>query len=531
MRTLILGYASRKIMFIKRKKNRSGTTSIVVAEKIKGEYSELATIGIAKTNDEIEALVSQGREWIDRERQRRQPRLDLFGEERERCETERLNVEQFLSNITNITIDGADLILDRVFDNVGFNRIEDEVFRKLVKARLSYPASKAATVEYLKNHFDDDVSLSKIYRYLDRLSDSQHRIVQDISVEHTRQILGGHIGVLFYDVTTLYFESDYEDELRRTGFSKEGRHRNPQIILGLLVSMDGYPLAYCIHEGNKYEGHTMLPVVTEFVRRYNLEDFIVVADSGLMNNDNMAELERNGYKYIIGAKIRNESRKIKQWILEQPKIDCQMVEYDKGGGQRLLVGYTEDRARKDAYNRDKGIRRLEKAYKRGTLTKDNINKRGYNKFLTMKGDVKVAINYEKIEEDARWDGLKGYLTNTKIPSEEVYAAYHNLWNVERAFRISKSKIEIRPMFHFTRRRIEAHVCICFVALKVYKELERLLKLSEIRMSVDKVLALAQTIVTIQIKLPQNNETISKTMLMKRHQRIAPLFTDEFWGTH
>lgn len=170
-------------------------------------------------------------------------------------------------------------------------------------------------------------------------------------------------------MTTLYIESDYEDELRRTGFSKEGRHKNPQIILGLLVSIDGYPLAYCIHEGNKYEGHTMQPVVTEFVRRYNLEDFIVVADSGLMNNDNMAELERNGYKYIIGAKIRNESRKIKQWILEQPKVDCRMVEYDKGGGQRLLVGYTEDRARKDAYNRDKGIRRLEKAYKRGTLTK------------------------------------------------------------------------------------------------------------------------------------------------------------------
>ena len=135
--------------------------------------------------------------------------------------------------ISQITVNGADLILDRVFDNVGFNRIDDGIFRKLVKARLSYPASKSATVEYLKNHFDDDVSLSKIYRYFDKLSDSQHRIVQEISVEHTRKILGGHIEVLFYDVTTLYFESDYEDELRKTGFSKEGRHRNPQIILGL----------------------------------------------------------------------------------------------------------------------------------------------------------------------------------------------------------------------------------------------------------------------------------------------------------
>lgn len=518
-------------MFIRRKRHRSGRTGIIVVEKLHGKMKELHTVGIANNEDEVKELVTQGREWIERENERRQPQLDLFGEEKAKQEAEKINAEQMLSCITNISINGADLILDRVFDNVGFNKIEDDVFRKLVKSRLSYPASKAATVEYLKNHFDEDVSLSKIYRYLDKLSDSQHEIVQDISVMHTKEILGGHIGVLFYDVTTLYFEADSEDELRRSGFSKEGRHSNPQIILGLLVSIGGYPLAYCIHEGNKYEGHTMLPVVTEFVRKYELDDFIVVADSGLMNNDNIADLEANGYKYIIGAKIKNESKEIKEWILSQPKRDCQMVEYDKGGGRRLLVGYTEDRARKDAYNRDKGIRRLEKAYRRGTLTKDNINRRGYNKFLKMEGDVSVSINYDKLKTDARWDGLKGYLTNTDIPVDKVYEAYHNLWHVERAFRISKSKIGIRPMFHFTRKRIEAHVCICFVALKVYKELERLLKKSAISMSIDRVLALAQTIVTIQITLPDSKQVINKTMLMKRHQRIAPLFDEQFWVTH
>lgn|GEM_PF-1864024 len=194
--------------------------------------------------------------------------------------------------------------------------------------------------------------------------------MQDISVSLTTEILGGYIGVLFYDVTTLYFKADYEDDLHKTGFSKEGRHSNPQIILGLLVCIGGYPLAYCIHEGNKYEGHTMLPIVNEFVKKYNLEDFIVVADSGLMNSANIAELEHLGYKYIIGARIKNESAKVKEWILSQPKINCNMVEYDKGGGRRLLVGYTEDRARKDAYNRNKGIHRLERAYARGSLTKD-----------------------------------------------------------------------------------------------------------------------------------------------------------------
>ena len=198
---------------------------------------------------------------------------------------------------------------------------------------------------------------------------------------------------------------------------------------------------------------------------------------------NIAELEAHSYKYIIGAKIKNESQEVKNWILEQPKRDCHMVEYDKGGARRLLVGYTDDRAKKDAYNREKGIRRLEKAYKHGALTK---------------GDI--------------------------------YAAYHNLWHVERAFRIAKSKIEIRPMFHFTSKRIEAHICICFVALKVYKELERMLKVSEINMSVDKVLALAKTIMTIQIKLPLNKDVYTQTMLMARHQKIAKLFDEDFWVT-
>ena len=531
MRTPILGYAKDFLtMFVKRKKNRSGTTSVVVAEKRKGVYNELKTIGISKEPSEIENLVNAGHEWISREEARRHPRLDLYGEERVACEREREDVRRVLSQVSNILLNGCDLILDRTFDRVGFNRIDDEVFRKLVKARLACPASKAATVEYLKNHFDDDVDLSKIYRYLDKLSGHQHEVVQDISVRHTARLFDGGIGVLFYDVTTLYFEADREDELRRTGFSKEGRHSNPQIILGLLVSLGGYPLAYCIHEGNKYEGHTMLPAVNEFVAKYGLENFIVVADSGLMNNANIAELEAHGYKYIIGAKIKNESTEVREWILSQPRHERRMAEYDKEGGRRLLIGYTEDRARKDAYNRDKGIRRLEKAYRHGALTKRNINKRGYNKFLSMDGEVRVAINYDRVADDERWDGLKGYLTNTDIPSQDIYTAYHNLWHVERAFRIAKSKIEIRPMFHFTRKRIEAHVCICFVALKVYKELERMLKVSEIKMSVDKVLALAKTITTIQIRLPLNKDTYTQTMLMARHQKIAKLFDEDLWGT-
>ena len=256
-------------MYVKKKPNRSGTTSVVVAEKRQGKYFEHFTIGVSSDPDMIKKFEEEGNQWIANEEKKRQPELDLFGEEAAALQKERAETDLFLSCIDNIMLNGIDLILDKVFDCVGFNKIEDVIFRQLVKSRLSYPASKLATVEYLKNHFDEDVSLSKIYRYLDKLSNQHHELVQDISVKHTMEVLDGEIGVLFYDVTTLHFETDTEDELRKTGFSKNGKHSNPQIILGLLVSLNGYPLAYCIHEGNKYEGHTMLPIIEKFIQKYH----------------------------------------------------------------------------------------------------------------------------------------------------------------------------------------------------------------------------------------------------------------------
>ena len=370
----------------------------------------------------------------------------------------------------------------------------------------------------------------KIYRYLDKLNDRQKDIIQNISVEHTRKVLGGKIGVVFYDVTTLYFETDKGDGFRENGWSKDGKHAQPQVILGLLVSDGGYPLAYSIHEGNHYEGNTMLPIVNDFVRKFNLKDFVIIADSGLMNSQNVADLERGGYKYIIGARIKNENKSIKEWILSQNKQDGAFYEYQKSEQCKLIIGYSEQRAKKDAYNREKGVKRLEKQYKNGTITKDKINKRGYNKFLEISDNIKVKINNEKIIEDSKWDGLKGYITNTNLSANNVYKQYSELWQVERAFRVTKGVLELRPMFHFTKKRIEAHVCICFVAYKVYKELERILKTENIKLSVDKVLGIAKTITTIKIKLKESKETITKTMILTPRQKlIAPLFNSEFWS--
>ena len=317
--------------------------------------------------------------------------------------------------------------------------------------------------------------------------------------------------------------------MRKTGFSKDGKHSHPQIVLGLLVSECGYPLAYSIHEGSKYEGHTMLPVIENFVSEFNLEKFVIVADSGMINKENLSLLEAKNYKYILGARIKTESHAVMDWILSQSKTDGEFHEYPKTKTRKLIVGYSTKRAEKDAYNREKGLRRLEKEYQSGLITKDKINKRGYNKFLKIGKDIEVEIDYEKVKIDEQWDGLKGYLTNTDLSPSAICEHYSGLWQIERAFRITKGTLELRPMFHFTKKRIEAHVCLCFVAYKVYKEFERVLKTNGINLSVDKVLNIAKTIITLKIKLPTSGKKINKTMLMTpKHKSIAALFDENFW---
>jgi transposase len=511
-------------MFVRKKKNRSGTTSVVVVDKSGSQFRELKTIGVSSDEKQIAALYQQGKKWISVQCGER----DMFAAQAQEIEEKQVT-DFFLNNIENVLLNGTQLILEPVFKSVGFDAIDDDILKHLVIARLCQPSSKSGTVDYLKSYFDEDVELHKIYRYLDRLHNTLQDKIQEISVEHTRKILGGKIGLVFYDVTTLYFETDYSDDFRERGFSKDGKHAHPQVVLGLLVSQGGYPLSYSLFNGSQYEGRTMIPIVEDFVKRFELDDFVVVADSGLMNKSNISLLESGDYKYIIGAKIKSETDEIKRWILLLDKADGCFNELGKRPKSRMIIGYSENRAKKDKHNREKGVKRLKTAYKSGTLTKENINKRGYNKFLELSGDVHVAINQDKISEDEKWDGLKGYLTNTDLPANEVCNQYNGLWVIERAYRITKGTLGMRPMFHFTPKRIEAHVCICFVAYKIYKELERILKQNHINLSVDKVLNIAKTITTLKIKLPASGETLHKTMILtQKHKSIQKLFEQDFW---
>ena len=500
-------------MFIRQKKNKSGVISIQVIDKSSGKYKLLKTIGSSSELNQIDKLLLEAQNYIKEIK-----RLGEFD-----FSNSNQLIQNVLENITALKLSGIDLILGKIFDEIGFNKIEDSLFKDLVLYRLVYPKSKLKTTEYLYRFSQKQYSEDDIYRYMDKLYNKKKEIVQQISFDHTQFVLGTEISVVFYDVTTIYFESDNEDELRKTGFSKEGKHQNPQIVLGLLVSKNGYPLAYDIFEGNKFEGHTMLPVIDAFKVKYNLNQLVIIADSGLLSSNNIEELQEKKYEFILGARIKSESKSIKEKILAL-KLKNGESEIIEKENLKLIITYSDSRAKKDKQNREKGLKKLEKQIKTGKLTKASINNRGYNKYLKLQGEIKVVINKVKFIQDAKWDGLKGYITNAKLTKDEILENYNHLWQIEKAFRTAKTDLKIRPIYHRKKQRIEAHICLTFVAYKVYKELERQLKIKKSNLSPEKVIEILQSIFQIEIKNPINNETIKQNILItEEHKLIQKLF--------
>lgn len=500
-------------MFVRQKKNKSGVISVQIIDKSSGKYKVIKSIGSSSDDLAIQGLIVKGQQWIK--------------EKTGTIEFDFTNyqhyTEQVLAGINQIYVAGTDLLLGKLFDDIGFNQIPDILFKQLVLARLSFPLSKLKTTDYLSKYHFIDVDVQTIYRYLDKLHKAQIQLVQQISYRHTLQLLQS-ISVVFYDVTTLYFEAEKEDELRKTGFSKDGKHQHPQIVLGLLVSVDGYPLAYDIFEGNKFEGHTMLPIIDAFKLKYNLSKLVVIADSGLMSSNNIEQLQLQGYEYILGARIKNEKSYIQKQILSLTIKHGESAMIQKDLNTKLIISYSDKRAQKDKYNRQRGLQKLEKQIQSGKLTKSNINNKGYNKYLKLEGELKISLDLSKLDADSKWDGLKGYITNTSLTNNQIIENYNHLWKIEKAFRISKTDLKIRPIYHRLQRRIEAHICIAFAAYKVYKELERQLKEKQTSMSAEQAIEIAKTIYSIKIEHPVTKDITTKTIFLTQDQKyLANLF--------
>lgn len=496
-------------MFIRRNKNRSGSISIQIISKIGRRSKVIKTIGCARSYQEEEILILQARTEMDQ----------LLGMQGLFIEHDDIVVENFVNSISNenLQIIGSELVLGKAYNNIGYpddNGIN--YFKNLVLCRLVYPGSKLKTVDYFKRHLNIDVSVYSIYRFLDELHSTLKEQIEELTFKHTCKILKGNIGIVFYDITTLYFEASEEDDLRITGYSKDGKHQQPQILIGLLVGNYGYPIGYEIFEGNTSESKTLIPVLESFQKRFELEKPIIIADAALLSGKNIDALKANGYQYILGGRLKNENDEIKANVLSLNTEEGHPKSLHHPYG-RLIVTYSEKRSHNDKRNRDKGLKRLEKKVNSGKLSKKHINNRGYNKYLKLTGDVKIEIDYEKFKADNVWDGLKGYITNTNLTKNQVIGNYQQLWQIEKAFRISKTDLKIRPVFHRLKKRIEAHLCVCFAAYAVFKELERILIKNKMTISAEKTINEIKEIRQLRYVLPKSGQVKTKLLKLSKIQ--------------
>ena len=484
-------------MFVRKKKNKSGSVSIQIIDKSSGKFKIVKVVGCASKEQQQKDLIQQAYELLPTLTQ--QNRIDFTYTEDE------LFLKQLQQGLKKVFVIGPELILGKIFDQIGYNQIPQSLFRHLIITRLIYPGSKLKTVDYLLRYKGIYTNEDRIYRYMDKFNLNHKETAIALTFEHTKGILNNQISVAFYDITTLYFEASDEDDLRKTGFSKDGKAQNPQILLALLVGMDGQPMAYEVFEGDKFEGHTLIPVVQAFKIKYNLPSLIIVADAGLLSADNIAELIRLDYPFILGARLKNETDVIKQQVLSHVYKDNSTVTIYKQKNIRLIINYSTKRAKKDAHLRKQGIERLEKSIKSGKLTKEKINNRGYNKYLKIKNEITEEIDYSAFKEDNKWNGLKGYVTNCILSEAEIMDKYKQLWNIEKAFRISKTDLRVRPIYHHLERRIKTHICLAFCSYKIYKELERQLKLKNFPYSVEQVLNALKTIYQAMVVLPYSKK--------------------------
>ncbi|MDL2239881.1 IS1634 family transposase, partial [Bacteroidales bacterium OttesenSCG-928-L14] len=506
-------------MFVRRKPNKTGTTSIHVVSKQCGKYKFIRSFGTGRTELELQFLENKARQFIQEQKGQT---ISLFES------AEDVFLEDFISTLSNsqLQVIGPELIFGRLYDKIGFNAIEEDLFRHLVISRLFNPGSKLKTIDYLHRYQGICYSSDTLYRFLDTLCFKQgskkskdiKSEVEKISFEHSKAVLKNKLGVVFYDMTTLYFEASDEDDLRKTGFSKDGKHHCPQIYLGLLVAAEGNPIGYEIFEGNIFEGNTFIPALEKIESKYSLGKPIIVADSGLLSNKNIQLMQEKGYKYILGARIKSESQDIKQQILSLELKNGETAIIKKDKNTRIIISMSDNRAVKDAHNRERGLIRLQKQLGRGKLTKANINNRGYNKYLRLEGDVNITIDMQKYQADSKWDGLKGYQTNTKLSAKNIIINYSNLWYIERAFRMNKTDLRIRPIYHRLRNRIEGHICICFTAYTIMLEMERMLKKAKSKITITRAQELTRNMYQLTYQLPNSKKTIQKILNMDNEQK-------------
>lgn len=355
-----------------------------------------------------------------------------------------------------------------------------------------------------RSYFDgsSDIELHDLYRSLNYLHDNNKDIKSHILQQ--QKAFGASFDVLFFDVTTLYFESQKDDDLRDFGFSKDCKFNEVQLVLSLVVDINGRPITYEIFPGNTYEGSTLLPSLVKLKKSITINKVVIVADRGMCSKTNLEGLKEAGFDYIVGSRLRNQSAEIKSKALSEEgysdllKNEENWIKYkildipqkDKNNKITMpqefdhsLCLWSKARAIKDFKDRERLVVKAMEMVESGKAS----DKRGAKKYISKVNEKQkdnYLLDYQKIENDAMFDGYYSiaFSSEEMLDAKSIVSAYHNLWRIEDAFRDIKSFFEVRPLFHWNKERILGHIALNFLALVMHNNLELTLRTRNISLS-------------------------------------------------
>ena len=469
-------------------------------------------VGIGATPEAIEKLKQLGRCFIVEEQQRREDALGdgtldrpvnrSSGVKRGRkprrsCAT--VSKEDTLSLLDLVeeqrVIEGLHEVAGHVYEQMGYHRLlkstkDNALLKDIVLMRLAEPTSKLKSQQILDQRFAKWHDLDAIYRLMDKIALK----ISDIKAqtfEQTKHLVPGPVDMLFFDCTTLYFESTHTDDLRAFGYSKDHRFNTTQVVLALATNQDGLPIGYELFKGNQAEVGTLLEALRSWKDFLTIDRICFVADRAMMSEANLNQLEALGHDYVVAAKLRSLPQALINTMLAKnqahaPEERHDWIEEYTHQNRRLIVSYKTLRAARDAKQRDAVVTKIKKRIGEAGPTQNLISNQGVKKY-THTANAKTTLDPHKLEQDARWDGLHGVITNLKeAPATSILERYGRLWKIEESFRINKHTLSMRPIYHAKPERIKAHIALCYMAFSVLRHLEYTLTLTQ-KMSIDTVL--------------------------------------------
>lgn len=456
------------MMRVRTTKTGSGNTAVQVVERGNHLIKVIKHIGTARDGDELQELLEKAQRYITQNTNTR----PLFPEMFQAKKDQAIAIDDI--EFTNTYHSFAYEFLSYFYERCGFGKLDNDLLRDLAIMRIVEPCSKLHTVQLLKEYFGKQYGKTVMYEKLPKMK-SLKTDIENCAVAYAKGHLFFDFSLVFYDVTTLYFETFKEDEagFRKPGFSKDNKANQPQIVIGLIVTREGFPVSCEVFEGNMFEGKTFIPTITKFRNTYDIKNLTVVADAAMISFDNVEKLKENRLSYIVGARIANLKRNQMEEISKNlGSVDASTTRIETERGL-LICDFSLTRYKKDKWEMEKQIAKAE------NLLKENKGIKR-TKFLITPDRKKVEqiLNTELIEKTKLLLGMKGYYTNlTGETNETIITHYHNLWHVEKAFRIAKSDLEARPIFHHRKEVIEVHILIVFTSLCVAKSIELLTKFS------------------------------------------------------